>query len=136
MDGEDFLCYELYINALKNDCSVILAKVVQDIFSVILAAACDPLLFVRALATGVPLTHADAGICTDNMHSQSEALLLRTCEASSPSTWTQGVNVRVNLYDGICNIFDRCNNNGNVDSLSFKSFMHTPVGFLRNKIKC
>lgn len=98
--------------------------------------ACDPLLFVRALATGVPLTHADAGICTDNMHSQSEALLLRTCEASSPSTWTQGVNVRVYLYDGICNIFDRCNNNGNVDSLSFKSFMHTPVGFLRNKIKC
>lgn len=69
MDGEDFLCYELYINALKNDCSVILAKV--DIFSVMLAAACDPLLFVRALATGVPLTHPDAGICTDNMHSQS-----------------------------------------------------------------
>uniref|UniRef100_K1QFW1 Uncharacterized protein n=1 Tax=Magallana gigas TaxID=29159 RepID=K1QFW1_MAGGI len=60
------------------------------------AAACDPLLFVRALATGVPLTHPDAGICTDNMHSQSEALLLRTCEASSPSTWTQGVNVMQN----------------------------------------
>eukprot|EP00105_Crassostrea_gigas_P017917 XP_011435870.1 PREDICTED: uncharacterized protein LOC105334201 [Crassostrea gigas] len=60
------------------------------------SAACDPLLFVRALATGVPLTHPDAGICTDNMHSQSEALLLRTCEASSPSTWTQGVNVMQN----------------------------------------
>lgn len=104
----------------------------------ILAASCDPLLFVRALATGVPLTHPDAGICTDNIHAQSEALLLRTCESSAPSTWTQGVNVRVYVYDGMCDKFDRCtcNNNFNVNSLSLKSLiMYTPVGYLRNKFK-
>lgn len=57
---------------------------------------CNGLEFVQAVAIGNTVLNPRAGLCTDGTHSQSEALVLNTCHADSPSTWKSGYNVMQN----------------------------------------
>lgn len=71
------------------------------------AHMCNGLEFVQAVAIGNTVLNNRAGLCTDGTHSQSEALVLNTCHADSPSTWKSGYNVintcTVYLYIVSCN---------------------------------
>ncbi|XP_022319897.2 uncharacterized protein LOC111122402 [Crassostrea virginica] len=97
------------------------------------SAECDPLSFVRALANGVPLVHPYAGRCTDTTNTQSEALILTTCESPAPTTWKQGLNVmqncaRIPKYTPIATfLFGQYVTDGT--SLSGVFLKCTPTGF-------
>ncbi|XP_048730876.1 uncharacterized protein LOC125648029 [Ostrea edulis] len=54
---------------------------------------CDAFAFVMALASGDKVLQQSAGLCSDGTHSQSEAVLLKTCKSPAPSTWTAGPKV-------------------------------------------
>ena len=70
------------------------------------AKICDGFAFVNALARGTKMVNSQAGICTDGTHSQSEALLLNTCQAPVPSKWRQGLNVRYLKFSLLVSIFE------------------------------
>nr|XP_022309616.1 uncharacterized protein LOC111115242 [Crassostrea virginica] len=57
---------------------------------------CDALAFVMALASGNQVLDQNAGLCSDGTHTESEAILLQTCKAPAPSTWTPGPKVMEN----------------------------------------
>ncbi|XP_061171771.1 uncharacterized protein LOC133181249 [Saccostrea echinata] len=57
---------------------------------------CNGLEFVQTVAIGKTVVNTKAGLCTDGTHSQSEALVLKTCHAADPATWSKGYNVMQN----------------------------------------
>lgn len=59
----------------------------------LLIETCDPLAFVMVLANGNQVLNDNAGLCTDGTHSAPEAVVMQTCKAPAPSTWTAGPKV-------------------------------------------
>ncbi|KAK3087869.1 hypothetical protein FSP39_011737 [Pinctada imbricata] len=58
---------------------------------------CSALSIVTALANGDSVQSPRAGLCTDGSHSQSEALLINSCNTKDPKEWKQGPNMAVQL---------------------------------------